>query len=391
MCIFMLRYTMGKILIALLIAASCLQARPALAATTDDTTHTVEMTVVPADIRGEKIYQTKHVTLDVQTWRVEQWKELRLPADWANTGLYVELWDATNHRIPQFRASRLQSSTLDLSTLDASLYPSFRVIVFQAKSPVSWPATSVGVTYTESVNIRLIVLLSLVSLGVLLLLIGSVKFRVTPRVIWQTTVAAVRQPLAEVGGQHLVSLAWVVCTWSAVFAVPLGNFAGWQQVLYLFIKIPFLFFCSFLISGTANFVLAKLVGVTLSVRSLFANAVQVLSITAISLASVSPILWWLFATSQDHDAVLVWALLLFGCAYVVGVFRLYRQYRLSGSTRPFVPVLLWMVLYGVVLLQLGWMLRPWVGVRDPVYHTIPFSRLYSGNVFEEILSTVNRL
>ncbi|MEK7570077.1 MAG: hypothetical protein AAB515_01365 [Patescibacteria group bacterium] len=382
---------MDKILIVLLTAVGCLQVQPVLAAATDNSTHTVEMTIVAADIRGEKIYQTKHLTLDVQTWRVEQWKELRLPAEWANTGLYVELWDATNHRIPQFRASRLHVSTLDLSTLDASLYPSFRVIVFQAKSPVSWPAMAVSVTYTESLNTRLIILLSLILLALSLLIIGSIKFRVTPHVIWQTTVAAIRVPLAEVGGQHMVGLAWMVCVWSAVFAVPLGSFAGWQQVVYLFIKIPFLFFCSFLISGLANFVLAKLIGVTLSVRSLFANAVQVLSVTAISLASVSPILWWLLATNQDHDAVLIWAVLLFGCAYVVGVFRLYRQYRLAGSKRPLVPVLLWMVLYGVVLLQLGWMLRPWVGVLDPVYHTIPFSRLYSGNVFEEILATLNRL
>lgn len=386
--IIMHRKTMYTLIISLVTLAVMM---PAASHAVTPTHYEMGLTLVPADIRGEKIYQTNHVVLTLPTWKVKTWDTITISDEWGDEQLYIELWDNTNHRIPNFNARRLTDHTIDISSLDTTLHPSFRIIIFQAKSPISWPTAPVLITYTEEVNTRLITLATLIGGGVLLLLILSLWRRVTPAHLWSTTKLVLKGEAVEASLRTAVSLIWITILWSAVFSIALGSFTGWYQILFLFIKLPFLLLCSLLLSIAANVVFARLLGVTTAFREISIHALQWIAVCAISLAALAPIIGYASITHFEHDAALLWALVLFGCAYCISIIRQYSQYLIWDVRHAIVLIGIWMLLYGVVLLQLGWMLRPWVGVLDPVYQSLPFSRLYSGNVFEEILSTINRL
>lgn len=366
-------------------------AAPFSALALEETSSPTKVKLVPDHIRSQPIYQSPVVSLELSPWRVQRWQTVEFPIGWGDHDLYVELWDSANHRISLFRARRMSGRTMDISALDPTLYPAIRLIVFQAKSPTRWPDATITFTHTETFNSRLATLIALISLMLLGLVMSSWRYRLTPLCVWRSTSLVVRQPVTAIDPKNIIAILWVMIAWSAVFSIPLGSFAGPIQIAYLFIKLPFLFLCSFLISVSANVVIAKLMGVPASLVTLVSNAIQTLALTAITLAAFSPILWWWWLTKQNHDVALLWSLLLFGLAYLIGIWRLYRQYQLYGSKFPVLPVFIWMCVYGVVLLQVGWLLRPWVGVLDPIYQTVPFSRLYSGNVFEEILFTFQRL
>ncbi|MFA6908453.1 MAG: hypothetical protein WC289_01050 [Patescibacteria group bacterium] len=347
--------------------------------------------LTPDVLNGQRIYQSRHTTLELETWAVSQWKTIAIPETWGDANVYIELWDSENHRIQNFSARPLLSHSLDISTLDATLYPSFRVIIFQANSTTEWPVTDIRVTHTESFNTRFLVLLILVSLMILGLLIGAFRYRMTPAYVWKSTRMLLSHPQTQVTAEYILASSWLVVLWSAVFSVPLGMHAGGIQFLYLLVKLPLLFFCSFLISFSTQMVLTKLSGISASAGVFVSNALHVLAVTAVALAALSPIVWMLVLTHQPHDLVLVWALLLFCIAYFIGIVRLYAHYRILGAKFPLVAVAVWVSIYAIVLLQVGWMLRPWVGVVDPIQKKVPFTRLYSGNVFEEISLTINRL
>lgn len=364
---------------------------PIMTRASGQSTHEIGLTLVPADIRGEKIYQTNHAVLTLPTWKVKTWGTITIPDNWGEEQLYIELWDNSNHRIPNFTARRLTDRTINISGLDTTLHPSFRIIIFQAQSKITWPTAPVRVTYTEAVNTRLIVLAALIGGGLLMLVALSVWKRVTAMVFWDMTKSLLRRDTIEPSVRSALALIWITIVWSAIFSIALGSFSGWYQILFLFIKLPFLLLCSLLLSIAANVVFARLLGVTTAVREIAVHALQWVAVCAITLAALAPIIGYASITHFGHDTALLWALGLFGCAYLVSIIRQYSQYLTWGVRHTIVLIGIWMVLYGVVLLQLGWMLRPWVGVLDPVYQSLPFSRLYSGNVFEEILSTINRL
>lgn len=373
----------------ILVIACCLVAVPARAqAVTSE--HAISVTLRLETVNGKTVYRTSAATLRQETWKVRQWRQVRFSEAWGDENLRAEIWDDRQHRLATL-TDRLPSRQLDIHQFDPTHYPALRLVVRPDDLRVSRPEVNITFTYTETFNARLLALIILVATIFLTLLIGTLRWRVSPRDVWRNSLRTIHHPLTVHDPATVISLGWIVVWWSALVAVPLGSFSNPIQIAYLFIKLPFLFLCTLLISAAANVVMAQLLGIRASVRDLIVHAIQTLALTAIGLAALTPILWWLRLTNQGHDIALLWAVGLFGLSFSLGVWRLWQQYVRFGSKWPFIPVLLWAGVYGFVLLQLGWMLRPWVGTIDPVSKTVPFSRLYSGNVFEEIISTINRL
>lgn len=381
---------MYKHLTTLILTIACCMVVAPLRTQAATSEHAVTTTLRIETVNGKTAYRTSAATLRQETWKVRQWRQVRFTQPWGDEHLRAEIWDDELHRLGT-QGEVLPASTLDITRYDPTHYPALRLVVRPENSRASIPDAEVQFTYTESINARLLALIILVAMIFLALLIGTVRWRVSPRDVWHNSLRTIHHPLTSHDPATVISLGWAVVWWSALIAVPLGSFSNPVQVAYLFIKLPFLFLCTLLISAMANVVMAQLLGIRASVRDLVVHAVQTLALTVIGLAALSPILWWLRLTNQGHDVALLWAVGLFGLSFSLGVWRLWQQYGRFGSKWPFVPVLLWAGVYGFVLLQLGWMLRPWVGTIDPVSKTVPFSRLYSGNVFEEIISTINRL
>jgi hypothetical protein len=148
----------------------------------------------------------------------------------------------------------------------------------------------------------------------------------------------------------------------------MGTFGGWRggralQVAYSALKVPLLLLATFLLALPSFFVFNTLAGL----RGDFAEALRALAATqagvAIALASLAPftVLWYL--SCPDYNSAILFNGLMFAVASVAGQLLLRTSYRPLIERDPRHRWLLrsWLVVYAFVGIQMGWMLRPFVG------------------------------
>lgn len=380
--------------ILLLFTISALSVPAAASAGNTVEEHQIITPLIPDMLQSVGIVQTKHVEIQgaQSWWRVRQWKSIDLPDGWENSGYYVELWDHDNDRIPRYEARLITERTIDLSNLDASLYPRIRVILFQ---PTNIAPRSVEgqvvFTFTEQFNSRLVVLGVLVALIMLSLITGAVRYRLGFRTLLGETRQLLIVTERPTSLRTVVVLSLLVVVWSWVFGTVLGSFAGGMQILYLWIKLPFLFLCAFLISAGSNGVLCLLIGVKADFQTIVIQALSTIALTAVGLASLTPVLWYLIHADPEYHGLLLWVIGLFIAAFAFSALRSETFLRSRGTRQPLVALSITTSLYGAVLLQLAWMLRPWVGILDPIAGTLPFSRLYGGSAFVALTQTIGNV
>lgn len=348
--------------------------------------------VIPAVIDNQIIYPTGHATLALGPLDTAQWETLHLPDAWVNQGYYLELWDIDNEIVPGFSARKLKHAKIDLHTIDATIYPTIRVVLFQPAA-LSNPVINQAVyfQYTQERETRLIVFGISLAAAVLGWLALAWWQGVSLKEVWMVTRNLLSRKTLPSSWRLALILIAVIVVWSGVFGVALGWFIGGIQIIYLLIKLPVLLLGTFIFSVLSIWVLSALLGVVTSARDVVLNALIVLACISLALAALSPLLLFDIVLPQDHDQLLVSAVMYFGIAGVMGAARLYMWLSQHGRVRALALVVLWVVIYGGVLTQLGWMLRPWVGETDPIHDTVPFSRLYSGNVYVELSQTILRL
>lgn len=352
--------------------------------------HTQVVQVIPIMLDGENVYPSRFVSSPVTAWKVTRWQSVTFPASWVNKGYYLELWDGGNRPIPGFAAKKLAQSTLSLATIDATLYPDVRAVLFQPTS-LSKPETVGQVTFSFSTqpNIRFGILLGLTVLLCCLLLLSIARYRLRPFMFLLHTHDALRTHQHDTRPRSVAMVYVLVMVWSALFGIVVGSFVGGIQILYVLVKLPLLLLSALLISGISLIVLLQLFGVRATAKEILVFSLHVLAVLSITLASLSPILLLLIVLRTTHDVLLLWLLACCALGGGVAVLRCWQFLR-RYLTHPLPALVAWLVLYGVVVLQLGWLLRPWVGVVDPVRNSIPFSRLYAGNVFTEVGKTFSR-
>lgn len=349
--------------------------------------------IVPQQLDDSVVYPTNFATIPLDLFTEYKWKTLELPHEWSQTGYRFELWDSRNTIIPGFDSQVLQGSSIDISSIDASVYPQVRIVLFQPEGIASFDYIApVTFTYIEQQNIRLFVFLGLIALIDALLLVAAVRYRIGSYELFQETVALLRRRSPVVSIRQVVVYALLIELWSGVFGVTLAQFIGGIQVVYILIKLPFLFIGAFLFTISSNILLSSLLGVKASMQEMITRSLSVLATTALVLASFSPIILFYIFIPQTHDELLVSTVLFFAISCMLGVVRFYQWLKeVPTAIPPLITVSVWAVVYGVVVLQLGWLLRPWIGVVDPVIGIVPFSRLYGGNVFVELANAFFRL
>jgi hypothetical protein len=145
----------------------------------------------------------------------------------------------------------------------------------------------------------------------------------------------------------------------------LGGDRPWQ-VVYSAVKVPLLLWGTFLLALPSFFVLNTLLGV----RGDFGQVVRALvgcqvGLTVVLAALAPYTLLWYASFNGYHEAILFNAL-MFAVASVAAQQLLWRSYRPLIACRPRHRLLLrlWLVAYAFVGIQLGWILRPFVGYPD---------------------------
>lgn len=355
------------------------------------------------------VYVSDALTVAQTLRTVTEWKELRFPSSWpiespSPESLRFELWNAKNRPIPQFRARYLTSTTVDLGALDATLVSTFRVVVFipqGRKAPLPDTSPPLAVRTFASTNTRLFLFGGVATLLYLFVLTFAVVHRVTPRRAW----GAMRAWFAgdeTFSNASLASTTVVALVGSLVFGAGLGLFGGWPHVGYLLIKTPFLFLASFLLTGASQFFVLLLLGTGTSIRVAVGRSLATIATVAVTLGSAATIFGFFALRRLDarfprdeallarHDELLVVLGFLVVLTVATSMVRLFASMRRHGIARAAIAVVLWFVLYNLVFAQLGWMLRPWVGERNPVTGEIPFARLYGGDITQAVRGVLER-
>lgn len=349
--------------------------------------------IIPDVLDNQVLYPAVPLTLDLDPLTVYRWEKVILPKTWANSGYYVEIWDAHNKPVPNFRAKTLVESELDISSIDATLYPKIRIILFRSEHAPELDYTQpLYYQYRTTFNTQLVLFAIAVFLVLSFLLGAALHFKVGLKDLVKGSLATLRGSVEDrFSFKGMVISGLLVLIWSGWFGVILGTYVGGIQVFYLLIKTPFMLLLSLVFSILSISILSLLLGVRAKFREVIAQSLSSLAAMSLALAAFTPIILFYIILPQNHDQLLVSTVLFFlisGSMAALTVYRWLRQYKPGLA---WLITLFWIALYGVVVLQLGWMLRPWVGVIDPITGSVPFSRFYSGNVFIELLRTVLRL
>lgn len=191
------------------------------------------------------------------------------------------------------------------------------------------------------------------------------------------------------GALHWWSLPLLVLATGSIYGAFMGTFAlsTWERapmVLYAAAKVPLLIFVTTAVCLPGFFVLNTVLGL----RGDFGRAIRAIlagqAALTVALASLGPLTRFAYASGVDHRQALLFNAAMFTVATAVGQVVLIRRYReltsdpMSGR-RHRAMLWMWVILYAFVGMQMGWMLRPFVGGPErPVsfFRDEPFSNAY---------------
>jgi len=177
------------------------------------------------------------------------------------------------------------------------------------------------------------------------------------------------------GRSALTHLFLTIFLCGATYGASMGSSGGFEkgealQILYSAVKVPLLLLATFMLSLPSFFVLNTLSGL----RNDFEQALRALVAgqagMTIGLAALAPIVLFWNVSVSDNQGTVLFNGLLFGVATLGGQILLRRYYRplLARDQRHRSLLRVWGVLYSFVGIQMGWVLRPFVGEPGKAVH-----------------------
>jgi hypothetical protein len=167
---------------------------------------------------------------------------------------------------------------------------------------------------------------------------------------------------------ELKAFAVLILVFGMFYGGVMGTYGGvtgdrsWQ-VVYSAAKVPLLLVATFLLSLPSFFVLNTLLGL----RGDFARVVAALLATqaglSVILASLAPITAFWYVSGSDYQPAILFNGLIFAIASFSAQWLLRREYRPLIARHPAHRWMLrtWIVIYVFVGIQMGWILRPFIG------------------------------
>lgn len=181
---------------------------------------------------------------------------------------------------------------------------------------------------------------------------------------------------------------------SAFFGLVAGAYSGPAQALSSAIKLPFLFFATFLICFPAFFVVQVLVGSRLRLLQVTVLVFGSLALTSVLLAAFVPITLFFLVTGANYYFQHLLNIAIAGVSGLFGVYALHEGLSLVCEKRGVYPrkaltiMRAWAVLFAFVGIQLAWNLRPFLGDRSEPFRIIGS---YQGNFYTAILYATKQL
>jgi hypothetical protein len=172
-----------------------------------------------------------------------------------------------------------------------------------------------------------------------------------------------------------------------------GSFVGQRvwQVLYFAVKMPLLLTATFIISLPSFFVINTLLGLrddfSASLRALLATQAGL----TIILASFAPFTALWYVSTSNYDTAVLFNLMMFAIASITVHVLLKRFYKplIDANRRHRIMLRIWLVISGFVGIQMGWVLRSFIGAPNAPTHF--FRQEAWGNAYLHIFKAVWRL
>jgi hypothetical protein len=178
------------------------------------------------------------------------------------------------------------------------------------------------------------------------------------------------------------------------FGAIAGAYSGPAQALSAAIKLPFLFFATFVICFPAFYVVQVLVGSRLRLHQVVVLVVGALALTSILLAALVPITAFFLVTGANYYFQHLLNIAIATVAGLFGMYALHDGLAVVCEKRGVYPrkaltiMRAWAVLFAFVGVQLAWNLRPFLGDKNQPFRV--FGE-YQGNFYTAILYAARQL
>jgi len=174
----------------------------------------------------------------------------------------------------------------------------------------------------------------------------------------------------------------------AFYGAVMGSFGGWQgdrwlQAVGAAGKVPVLLIATTALALPSFFVLHSLLGLRSDFGRAFRAVLASQAGLTVVLASLAPLTVLWYASSNDYPSAILFNGLMFGAASLGGgQLLLRRAYRplIARDRRHRLLLRLWLFMFAFVGIQMGWLLRPFVG--DPNQPVELFREKTWGNAYE---------
>ena len=199
---------------------------------------------------------------------------------------------------------------------------------------------------------------------------------------------------------------------------------GAIQLIATIIKVPLLFLLTLLVTLPSLYVFSALSGSRLGFQSTLRLLLAAITVNLALLASLGPVVGFFTLSTESYDFMIILNTMVFAISGLVGVMFLRRALdKMFGTTPPTeappadppqddeddpdmrlirptpsppnaprsssrIIFRAWIIVYGIVGAQMGWILRPFIGAPD---HTFVIIRERESNFFEALLGTIGRL
>ena len=176
---------------------------------------------------------------------------------------------------------------------------------------------------------------------------------------------------------------WIALVCGLAYGAIMGSFGGRVgQMAYSALKVPLLLGATVLLTLPSFFMVNTLLGLRADFGTALRGVIASQAGLTIVLVSLAPITLFWYASSAVYQQAILFNGLMFGVASLGAQVILVRAYRPLIDRNPIHRRLLklWLVLYSFVGIQMGWILRPFIG--DPTEPTQFFRTGAWDNAYE---------
>ena len=178
-----------------------------------------------------------------------------------------------------------------------------------------------------------------------------------------------------------------------LYGAAMGCFNGlgserWAQIFFSASKVPLLLIVSFGFALPPFFVMNTLLGVREDFGLVLRAILETQAGVAIILASLAPFTLGFYLSDSNYEGAVLCNFFMFALASFSAQIILRRSYHSLITRRPIHRRLMWawLACYGFVGVQMGWVLRPFIGA--PNEPTRFFREGVWGNVYEVLFAMI---